>query len=166
MLPEQLGGRRGPPARRRHAPVAVIDIDAHHGNGTQAIFWDDEDVLTGSVHVDPGAGWFPHFLGFEDERGARDSNRNVVVAPGSGDDPWVEAVTRLAAWARERGAAALVVALGVDAAGGDPESPLAVTAGGLPRGGTRARRARPADGRGAGGRLRPGRDRRAGVSRH
>ena len=35
------------------APVAVIDIDAHHGNGTQAIFWDDDDVMTGSVHVDP-----------------------------------------------------------------------------------------------------------------
>ena len=39
--------------------VAVIDIDAHHGNGTQAIFCDDTEVLTGSVHVDPGAGWFP-----------------------------------------------------------------------------------------------------------
>ena len=109
----------------------MIDIDAHHGNGTQAIFWDDDDVLTGSVHVDPGAGWFPHFLGFEDEQGARDSNRNVVVAPGAGDEPWLEAVAGLADWVRERGAAALVVPLGVDAAGGDPESPLAVTAGGL-----------------------------------
>jgi acetoin utilization deacetylase AcuC-like enzyme len=113
------------------ARVAVIDIDAHHGNGTQAIFWDDDDVLTGSVHVDPGAGWFPHFLGFEDERGARDSNRNVVMAPGAGDDPWVEAVAALAGWARERGAAALVVPLGVDAAGGDPASPLTVSADGF-----------------------------------
>ncbi len=86
------------------APVAVIDIDAHHGNGTQAIFWDDDDMLTGSVHVDPGAGWFPHFLGFEDERGASGSNRNVVVAPGSGDERWVEAVAELATWAREGGA--------------------------------------------------------------
>ena len=67
-------------------PVAVIDIDAHHGNGTQAIFWDDDEMLTASVHVDPGAGWFPHFLGFEDERGASGSNRNAVLAPGSGDD--------------------------------------------------------------------------------
>jgi acetoin utilization deacetylase AcuC-like enzyme len=111
--------------------VAVIDIDAHHGNGTQAIFWHDDEVLTASVHVDPGAGWFPHFLGFEDEQGARDSNRNVVVAPGAGDDTWLEAVAKLADWARERGAAALVVPLGVDAAGGDPESPLAVTAAGF-----------------------------------
>ena len=45
-------------------------------------------MLTGSVHVDPGEGWFPHFLGFEDERGAGGSNRNVAMAPGSGDEPW------------------------------------------------------------------------------
>ena len=50
-------------------PVAVLDIDAHHGNGTQSIFWSDGEVATGSVHVDPGAGWFPHFLGFAGERG-------------------------------------------------------------------------------------------------
>jgi len=112
-------------------PVAVIDIDAHHGNGTQAIFWDDGDVLTGSVHVDPAAGWFPHFLGFEGERGADDSNRNLLLAPGTGDDGWVAAVGELADWAREREAGALVVALGVDAAGGDPESPLAVTPAGF-----------------------------------
>ena len=109
------------------ARVAVIDVDAHHGNGTQAIFWDDDDVLTGSVHVDPGAGWFPHFLGFEDERGASGSNRNIVLAPGAWDERWVAAVTELAEWAATGGARALVVALGVDAAGGDPEAPLAVT---------------------------------------
>ena len=112
-------------------PVAVIDIDAHHGNGTQAIFWDDDDVLTGSVHVDPGAGWFPHFLGFEDERGASGSNRNIVLAPGAGDERWVAAVNELAEWVAAGGARALVVALGVDAAGGDPEAPLAVTAEGF-----------------------------------
>ncbi len=116
------------------APVAVIDIDAHHGNGTQQIFYDDAAVLTGSVHVDPGAGWFPHFLGFESERGGgagEGANRNLCLAPGSGDDPWLEAVSALAGWARQGGAKALVVALGVDAAGGDPESPLDVTAEGF-----------------------------------
>ena len=65
-----------------HATVAVIDVDAHHGNGTQAIFWDDPTVLTGSVHVDPAEGWFPHYLGFEDERGADGSNRNAVDGAG------------------------------------------------------------------------------------
>ena len=70
-------------------------------------------------------GWFPHFLGFADE--SDDGNRNVPVAPGTGDDEWLEAVQR----ARRAGRPArdaLVVALGVDAAGGDPESPLDVTA--------------------------------------
>jgi len=120
-------------ARLRSAlggPVAVIDIDAHHGNGTQAIFWDDPLVLTGSVHVDPGAGWFPHFLGFAEETGGG-ANRNLPLAPGSGDEVWLEAVRALAGWALAGGAEALVVALGVDAAGGDPESPLEVTPAGF-----------------------------------
>ena len=108
----------------------MIDVDAHHGNGTQAIFYEDREVLVGSVHVDPGAGWFPHFLGFADETG-NGANRNIPLAPGSGDDEWVEAVDELAEWAGAGGAAALVVALGVDAAGGDPESPLEVTAAGF-----------------------------------
>ena len=64
------------------SPVAVIDIDAHHGNGTQAIFWEDPEVLTASVHVDPGAGWFPHFLGFEDETGAGGRTATSRSRPG------------------------------------------------------------------------------------
>jgi acetoin utilization deacetylase AcuC-like enzyme len=124
-------------ARLREAikgPVAVIDIDAHHGNGTQAIFYEDPDVLVGSVHVDPGAGWFPHYRGFETEIGDGEgagTNRNLPVAPGSDDEPWLEAVTALAGWAADAGARGLVVPLGVDAAGGDPESPLRVTAEGF-----------------------------------
>ncbi len=116
--------------RAEHGRVAVIDIDAHHGNGTQSIFWEDPDVLTGSVHVDPGAGWFPHYLGFADEEGGG-ANRNVPLAPGTGDAEWVAAVEGLADWAREGGASAAVVALGVDAAAGDPESPLDVTPDGF-----------------------------------
>jgi acetoin utilization deacetylase AcuC-like enzyme len=112
------------------ARVALLDIDAHHGNGTQAIFWDENEVLTGSVHVDPAAGWFPHFLGFVDETGRAGSNRNLPLAPGTGDEGWLAAVAELAGWARERGAGALVVALGVDAAASDPESPLRVSADG------------------------------------
>jgi acetoin utilization deacetylase AcuC-like enzyme len=107
--------------------IAVIDIDAHHGNGTQAIFYDDADVRTGSVHVDPGAGWFPHFVGFASETG-HGANHNIPLAPGTGDDGWLAAIEELAAWARP--ARGLVVALGVDAAAGDPESPLTVTAEG------------------------------------
>jgi acetoin utilization deacetylase AcuC-like enzyme len=109
-------------------PVAVLDVDAHHGNGTQAIFYDDPGVLVGSVHVDPGAGWFPHFLGFADETGGG-ANRNVPLPPGTGDEAWLEAIDGLIAWAAP--ARGLVVALGVDAAAGDPESPLNVTPAGF-----------------------------------
>jgi acetoin utilization deacetylase AcuC-like enzyme len=120
-------------ARLRDAlggPVAVIDVDAHHGNGTQAVFYDDPGVLVGSAHVDPAAGWFPYFLGFESETGHGDgegANRNLPLAPGCGDEPWLDAVGDLTDWVHERHARALVVALGVDAAANDPESPLRVT---------------------------------------
>jgi len=117
----------------RSAPVAVIDVDAHHGNGTQSIFWDDPGVLTASVHIDPGEGWFPHFLGFEHETGgdhAPGTNRNITLEHGTGDGPWLEAVAGLAGWAAGQGAEGLVVALGVDAALADPESPLRVSAAG------------------------------------
>jgi acetoin utilization deacetylase AcuC-like enzyme len=105
-------------------PVAVVDIDAHHGNGTQELFVGRKDVLTASVHVDPGAGWFPHFLGFAAEN--EDGNLNLPLAPGLGDDGWLAAVQEAAAFAAS--ARTLVVALGVDAAAGDPESPLEVSA--------------------------------------
>jgi acetoin utilization deacetylase AcuC-like enzyme len=112
--------------RRVGGPVAIVDIDAHHGNGTQELFRRREDIRTASVHVDPGAGWFPHFLGFAGESDA--ANLNLPLAPGTGDDGWLAAVREATAFAS--GARALVVALGVDAAAGDPESPLEVTADG------------------------------------
>lgn len=108
--------------------VAIVDVDAHHGNGAQAIFWARGDVLTGSVHVDPRAGWFPHFLGVEGEVGAgagAGANRNVPLVPGTRDEGWLAAVEALSAWVD--GVDALVIALGVDAAAGDPNSPLLVT---------------------------------------
>jgi acetoin utilization deacetylase AcuC-like enzyme len=111
--------------------VAIVDLDAHHGNGTQAIFWEREDVRYGSLHVDPGAGWFPHYFGHAHETGARDgagATKNLPLAEGTGDGPWVEAVRQLAEYAVE--ADALVVSLGVDAAADDPESPLQVTSEG------------------------------------
>jgi len=118
--------------------VAVIDIDAHHGNGTQAIFYHRSDVYYGSLHVDPGAGWFPHYVGYADERGTGDgegANRNLPLPPGTGDADWLEAVEVLRAEVRDRGADALVISLGVDAAAADPESPLEVTDDGYRRAG-------------------------------
>jgi acetoin utilization deacetylase AcuC-like enzyme len=113
------------------ARVAVLDIDAHHGNGTQAIFYDRPDVFYGSVHVDPDAGWFPHYMGTAAERGSgqgEGANRNIPLAPGSSDDAWLSAVERLCLDARAHAADAIVLSLGVDAAAADPESPLQVSA--------------------------------------
>ncbi len=115
------------------ARVGIVDIDAHHGNGAQSIFWERNDVFTGSVHVDPETGWFPHYLGTAGELGAgvgSGANRNVPLPPGAGDADWLRGVAEIVQAARSNGAEALVLALGVDAAGGDPESPLQVTTGG------------------------------------
>jgi acetoin utilization deacetylase AcuC-like enzyme len=112
------------------ARVAVLDIDAHHGNGTQMIFWDRADVWYGSLHVDPGAGWFPHYAGYPDERGAGPGagfTRNVPLPPGTGDDGWLAALGQLCAEAAAYSPDAVVVSLGLDAAAADPESPLQVT---------------------------------------
>ena len=118
--------------------VAVIDIDAHHGNGTQAIFYDRPDVYYGSLHIDPGAGWFPHYAGYADEHGTgagEGANRNIPLPPGTGDDGWLAAVGSLCDEARRYGADVVVVSLGVDAAAADPESPLQVSADGYRRAG-------------------------------
>ncbi len=112
------------------ARVAVVDLDAHHGNGTQAIFYGRGDVYVGSLHVDPGAGWFPHYVGYADERGAADglgANRNLALAPGTGDSGWLDAVDVLCSDVQAHGAEAVVVSLGLDAAASDPESPLRVS---------------------------------------
>jgi acetoin utilization deacetylase AcuC-like enzyme len=114
--------------------VAVLDVDAHHGNGTQSIFYRRADVFYGSVHVDPGAGWFPHFMGFADEigfHGGVGTTLNVPLPPRAGDDRWLEGVQEIVEAARAFHPDALVVSLGVDAAVQDPESPLRVTREGI-----------------------------------
>ena len=120
---------------RGFARVSILDVDAHHGNGAQTIFRERDDVLTGSVHVDPAYGWFPHFLGFAEESG--ETNLNATLSPGSGDEAWLAAVDRLVAAVRRHESEALVVALGVDAASADPNSPLEVTGAGYREAGRR-----------------------------
>ncbi|MDP4022921.1 histone deacetylase family protein [Methylobacterium sp. NEAU 140] len=119
--------------RATGGPVAVLDIDVHHGNGTQGIFYDSGDVLTVSVHADPGD-YFPFYAGYADETGAgagAGHNLNLPLPHGSGDGPWLDAIAaglaRVAAF-RPR---ALVVALGLDAAAEDPLGALAVTRAGF-----------------------------------
>jgi acetoin utilization deacetylase AcuC-like enzyme len=118
--------------------VGVVDLDAHHGNGTEAIFYERADVLYGSVHVDPGAGWFPHVVGYAEETGCGSgagATRNVPLSEGAGDAAWLAGVAEIVDWVNRAGCSALVVSLGVDAAADDPESPLMVTTEGYRRAG-------------------------------
>ena len=104
--------------------VAVLDIDYHHGNGTQAIFYERSDVLTVSVHGDPRTE-YPFFLGHADERGAgagEGFNLNLPLPRGTGFARWREALHSGLAAVHAFGADALVVSLGVDTFEGDPIS--------------------------------------------
>ena len=106
------------------ARVAVLDVDFHHGNGTQDIFWERGDVLFASIHGDP-LDAFPYFLGHADERGAgagEGATLNHPLPPGTGYAAWAEALDDALARVRAFGAEALVVSLGVDAFREDPIS--------------------------------------------
>lgn len=115
------------------ARVAVLDIDSHHGNGTQGIFWDRADVLTISIHGDPHF-YYPWHVGFGPEVGCGE-NLNLPLAMGSGDDVWLAALDTALARIRLFRPDALVVALGFDASEHEPLASLRVTADGFARAG-------------------------------
>lgn len=115
--------------------VAVIDIDAHHGNGTQGIFWERADVLTLSVHGDPAA-YYPWYVGHVGEAGAGAGagfNGNYPLPQGTEDEAWLAAISTAAARARAYGAEALVVPLGFDASEKEPLTFLRVSEEGFSR---------------------------------
>ncbi len=102
--------------------VGIVDVDYHHGNGTQDIFYDRADVVTVSLHADP-AHQFPWFAGYADETGTGlglGSNLNLPLPRGCRTDEWFDALeVGLTTVAH---ADALVVPLGVDTFIGDPIS--------------------------------------------
>jgi len=104
--------------------VAILDIDFHHGNGTQDIFYARDDVLFCSLHGDPEDA-FPHFLGYADETGSGPGagfNRNYPMPPGTSFEQWQEALADALARMVEFSPQYLVVSLGVDAFENDPIS--------------------------------------------
>jgi acetoin utilization deacetylase AcuC-like enzyme len=104
--------------------VAVLDVDYHHGNGTQEIFCERADVLTVSIHGDPMTE-YPFFLGHADERGTGAGagfNLNLPLPRGTDFARWRAALGTGLDAVRGFGADALVVALGVDTFEGDPIS--------------------------------------------
>jgi acetoin utilization deacetylase AcuC-like enzyme len=111
--------------------VAILDVDAHHGDGTQQIFYSRPDVLTISIHADP-TNYYPFFTGYEGERGigAGDGfNLNLPLAHGSTGDAMFAAVDRALAALRAFKAEVIVVALGFDAHARDPIGVLKLDAG-------------------------------------
>lgn len=122
---------------RGAARVAVLDIDSHHGNGTQGIFWHRDDVFFASVHGDPN-GYYPWYVGHAGERGAgagAGCNLNMPLAKGTGDEAWLAAIAACLREIRRHGAEALVVSLGMDASRDEPLHFLDITEDGFARAG-------------------------------
>jgi len=112
-----------------HNKVCVLDVDYHHGNGTQDIFYDRDDVLTVSLHGDPKTN-FPYYLGYAEETGegkGLGANLNLPLADGTTYKAWAQAFETAALKVKEFGAECLVIALGVDTFEDDPISKFKLT---------------------------------------
>ena len=110
------------------ARVAVLDVDYHHGNGTQSIFYDRADVLFVSIHGDPRTE-YPFYLGHADETGEGSGagcNLNLPLVAGSSVQAWFGALKQACVRICAYGAEALVVSLGLDTFEGDPISRFAL----------------------------------------
>lgn len=104
--------------------IAVMDIDYHHGNGTQAIFDERSDVYTVSIHGDPQTE-YPFFLGHADERGTGPGegyNLNFPLPKGTAFETWYGSLQKALQVIADFSPQALVVPLGLDTYEGDPIS--------------------------------------------
>lgn len=102
--------------------VAILDVDLHHGNGTQEIFYDRDDVLTISVHVHPDT-YFPYFWGFENEKGkgkGEGFNHNLVLNPGATWNEYEPKLNQAIELIKEYKTDILLVGLGLDTHKSDP----------------------------------------------
>jgi acetoin utilization deacetylase AcuC-like enzyme len=124
--------------------VAILDIDVHHGNGTQGIFYARGDVLTFSIHADP-ANYFPFYTGYADETGTAagvGANTNLVLPEGTRDAAWLATIDQALAQIAAFKPTALVVALGFDASEHDPIGAFKITTDGFAQAAQRIARAR------------------------
>jgi acetoin utilization deacetylase AcuC-like enzyme len=115
--------------------IAVLDVDYHHGNGTQQIFYGRDDVAFVSLHGDPARA-YPYHTGHAEETGAgrgRGATCNIPLPAGTDDDAYLAALDRALMAVDDVDPAVLVVSLGVDTYVGDPMCDLAVTTDGFGR---------------------------------
>jgi len=109
--------------------VGVLDLDFHHGNGTQQIFWERGDVPYASLHGDPDRA-YPYFTGRADETGGgagREATFNQPLPAGIDDEAWLAALDRALDWLAGRHDGLVVVSLGIDTYGLDPLGDFALT---------------------------------------
>jgi acetoin utilization deacetylase AcuC-like enzyme len=121
--------------RKVYPRLAILDVDVHHGNGTQGIFYDRADVFFCSLHGDP-AGFYPFFAGYADETGTgagAGCNLNLPLPKGTGDDAYLQALAGALAAIRGFAPDALLVSLGLDAQENDPLGILSITTAGFGR---------------------------------
>ncbi|MEW5733409.1 MAG: histone deacetylase family protein [Thermodesulfobacteriota bacterium] len=113
----------------RLGPVALLDLDYHHGNGAQNIFYKRQDVLTVSIHGHPRFA-YPYFSGFKEETGAGEGlgyNMNLPLAERTDGPAFHAALRRAIAYIQGFGPRFLVIALGLDPAKGDPTGTWSLT---------------------------------------
>jgi acetoin utilization deacetylase AcuC-like enzyme len=113
--------------------VAILDLDYHHGNGTQSLFYDRGDVLYASLHGAPERA-YPYFLGFAEERGngeGEGATINVPLPAGVTGDAYRAMLAPVLERVRDFEAGALVVSLGLDTVEGDPSGDAALSTGEL-----------------------------------
>lgn len=123
-LREATGGR-----------VAIVDVDHHHGNGTQEVFYDDASVLYASLHADPGVS-YPWCSGFADEVGTGDGRGATINLPlpiGTDDDIYLATLERALEAVSAHDPDAVVLSLGTDTAAGDPVGGLGLSPDAYPR---------------------------------
>ncbi|CAD5280983.1 Acetylpolyamine amidohydrolase [Bosea sp. 62] len=119
--------------RRSFDRVAILDVDVHHGNGTQEIFYGRGDVYFASIHGDPDQ-YYPFYWGYADQAGEGEglgATLNVPFPVGSGDGPFLDALATALAGIRRFAPQALVLSLGVDASIHDPHGRHAVSDAGF-----------------------------------
>ncbi len=120
-------------ARKAHERVAILDVDVHHGNGTQGIFYHRADVLTVSLHADP-SNFYPFFWGYAAETGSGEGdgfNRNFPLKHHSDDSTFLRTLDEALELVNQYNPGILMVALGLDASESDPLKGLSVTTEGF-----------------------------------
>lgn len=109
-------------------PVAILDIDYHHGNGTQDIFYADGDIFFASIHADPVTD-YPFYWGHADERGegaGEGSTLNIPLPRGTDGAAYRPALDRALGAIADRGARFLILSFGADTHSSDPISSFAL----------------------------------------